>query len=145
MLKTNKQMYILLGIMAGIHILTLVFNSLFYFEILGPNSNKDMKTWFFKQVESNMSSRALEEISLESLSECSFPTLNLFGFGYPRADSVQRYCMCQEDGDFAALDSALANGEDVTPLLSSVSCKSPAVHTVNVSQHPRPGQLFLFE
>lgn len=71
-----------------------------------------------------MSSRPLEEISLEPISECSFPMINLFDFGYPKADDVNRYCMCEEQGDFTSLDDAISKGEDVTSLVSNFTCRS---------------------
>ena len=82
-----------------------------------------MKTWFFKQVESNMKSRPLQEISLESISQCSFPMMNIFTFGYPHADNVDRYCMCEENGDFSKIDEAILNGENVSDLTSNLTCK----------------------
>lgn len=69
-----------------------------------------------------MSSRALEEITLEPISECSFPMLNLFSFGYPKADPVNRYCMCEENGDFSKIDEALSAGSDVKDLVSKLTC-----------------------
>ena len=123
MLKTNRWMYILLGFLCLVHVFSLIFNSLFYFRILGPNSNKQMKNWFFEKIQTNMSSRALEEITLEPISECSFPMLNLFGFGYPKADSVDRHCMCEETGDFSQIDEAIANGSDVKDLVSKLICR----------------------
>lgn len=123
MLKTNKCMYMLLGSLIIIHSISIIFNTLFYLQILGPNSNKEMKNWFFDQIKSNMTSRALNEINLEPIAECSFPMLNVFDFGYPRADAVSRHCMCNDDGDFSKIDDAIAKGEDFSTFSDTLSCK----------------------
>ena len=124
MLVTNKIMLILLAIIIGLHIFAIVFNSLFYFKIIGPNSNREVKDWFFNQVQSNMNSRAIDSITLSSSSECVFPQLNLFHYGYPLADKIKRFCMCNEDKIYPEIDIAGNVDSAKSPQNVKSTCKS---------------------
>lgn len=109
MFKTNKWMFMLLISSIIINVLCLIISCLFYFKIFGPNANFPVKEWFFEQVKVNMGSRPINTLSLSSNTECLYPNFNIFSFGHPKGDAVNRYCLCKDDGDFSEFDLGNSN------------------------------------
>ena len=124
MFETNQMMLKLLGSALIINILALIISSLFYFKVMGPNNNYAVKEWFFDRVHINLGSKPLNSLTMSPNTECIYPYFNVFTFGHPKGDSVNRYCMCSDEDEFPEINLASTESNETTSP-SSFSCKLP--------------------
>ena len=106
MYLTNKLLCGLLLGLLGAHLLNVALSALFYNKMIGPNSNYEEKRWFFDRVNVNLKSRPFQAIVLSPNSDCNVPYFNLFHFGYPKIDSLRRFCVCPKESKFEEVDVA---------------------------------------
>lgn len=118
--QTNKILCLFLLIMLGGHLLNLILSTLFYTKIIGPNANYEEKEWFFERVNINLQSRPLQAIVLAPNSNCNVPYFNLFHFGYPKIDSLRRFCLCSKENEFEQVDVAGVGKGNVSSLDDSM-------------------------